>query len=287
MTWFIFAILTAFFESLKDVFSKQSLKYIDEYIVAWSLMFFSLPFSLPILLFVGIPPLNGKFWLALIAGGSLNIIATLLYIKAIKSWDLSITVPLVTFTPLFLLITSPLMVHEFPSLLNTVGIFLIVTGSYVLNLKERHKGYLAPFQALLAQTGPKLMLAVALIWSITSNFDKIGVVNSSPTFWAIAIYAFIAAGLFPIMLYKSHKKLKQIPKFWKILLPLGLFNALGILLQMQAVSLTLVAYVISIKRTSVLMSVGFGHFIFKEKGIQERSLGAAIMILGVAIISLF
>jgi uncharacterized membrane protein len=56
---------------------------------------------------------------------------------------------------------------------------------------------------------------------------------------------------------------------------------------MQAVSLTLVAYVISIKRTSVLMSVGFGHFIFKEKGIQERSLGAAIMILGVAIISLF
>jgi hypothetical protein len=32
MTWLGLAILTAFFESLKDVFSKKSLIFLDEYV---------------------------------------------------------------------------------------------------------------------------------------------------------------------------------------------------------------------------------------------------------------
>ena len=50
MSWFIFAVLTALFESLKDVFSKRSLGEVDEYIAAWSLRVFALPFLLPALL---------------------------------------------------------------------------------------------------------------------------------------------------------------------------------------------------------------------------------------------
>jgi len=55
---------------------------------------------------------------------------------------------------------------------------------------------------------------------------------------------------------------------------------------MKAISLTLVAYVIAIKRTSVIISVIFGHSIFKEKGIKERLLGAIIMVIGVLFITL-
>jgi uncharacterized membrane protein len=55
---------------------------------------------------------------------------------------------------------------------------------------------------------------------------------------------------------------------------------------MQALTLTFVVRVIALKRTSVLMGVLFGHFIFKEKDIQERLLGAGIMIVGVLFISL-
>ena len=51
--------------------------------------------------------------------------------------------------------------------------------------------------------------------------------------------------------------------------------------------LTLVAYVSSIKRISVLISVIFGYLFFKEKGIVGRFIGAAIMVLGVILISLF
>src|ERR1700756_1981288 len=113
MVWFILSVLTAFFESMKDISSKRSLRNIDEYIVSLSLTLFALPFLIPFLFFIKIPHIGNQFWTALFLGGGLNVIATILYMKAIKYSDLSITVPMVAFTPLFLLVTSPLMLNEF------------------------------------------------------------------------------------------------------------------------------------------------------------------------------
>ncbi len=62
MHWFIFSFLTALFESLKDVFSKKSLKNIDEYIVSLALRFFALPFLLPLLFFIEVPSLGNKLF---------------------------------------------------------------------------------------------------------------------------------------------------------------------------------------------------------------------------------
>lgn len=286
MTWLILGIFTAFFEALKDVFGKQNLQKSDEYVVAWSLSFFSVIFLIPWVIHTGIPALNSQFWIALLIGGSINAVTALLYIKAIKVSDLSLTVPLVALTPLFMLLTSPLIVGEYPNFFDYIGILLIVIGSYLLNIKEKSQGYLAPFKALVNEPGPKLMLIVAFLWSITSNFDKIGVQNSSPIFWLFSIFGTMSILLLPVLLYKtpnpSRKILKQLP----MLAAMGFFNAIGVLCQMQALTLTLVVQVIAIKRTSVLMGVLFGHFIFKEKDIQQRLLGAGIMILGVFFISL-
>ena len=286
MTWLILGIFTAFFEAIKDVFSKQNLKKSDEYVVAWSLAFFSVIFLTPWVIYTGIPALNSQFWFSLLIGGSINAVTTLLYIKAIKVSDLSLTVPLVALTPLFMLLTSPLIVGEYPKFFDYIGILLIVAGSYLLNIKEKSQGYLAPFKALLNEPGPKFMLIVAFLWSITSNFDKIGVKNSSPIFWLFSLFGTMTILLLPVLLQKtpnpSRKILKQLP----MLATMGFFNAIGVLCQMQALTLTLVVQVIAIKRTSVLMGVLFGHFIFKEKDIQQRLLGAGIMILGVFFISL-
>ena len=286
MTWLILGIFTAFFEAVKDVFGKQNLKKSDEYVVAWSLAFFSVIFLTPWVIYTGIPALNSQFWFSLLIGGSINAVTTLLYIKAIKVSDLSLTVPLVALTPLFMLLTSPLIVGEYPKFFDYIGILLIVAGSYLLNIKEKSQGYLAPFKALLNEPGPKFMLIVAFLWSITSNFDKIGVKNSSPIFWLFSLFGTMTILLLPVLLQKTPnpgtKILKQLP----MLATMGFFNAIGVLCQMQALTLTLVVQVIAIKRTSVLMGVLFGHFIFKEKDIQQRLLGAGIMILGVFFISL-
>ncbi|WP_424097772.1 EamA family transporter [Moorena producens] len=286
MLWLIFASLTALFASSKDLTSKRGLKNVDAYIVSWAVFFFSLPVLLPLLFVIEIPELGRNFGLALMVGGSLNVVAMSLYIQALSRSDLSITVPFMTFTPLFLLVTSPIIVGEYPTPLDMVGILMIVVGSYSLNLKEKRNGYLAPFKGLLKQRGPKLMLTAAVIFSITANFDKVGVENSSPIFWAIALHTFIATGMGVIMLCKSRSKLNQIPKNLLSLVPIGFFQAGVILCQMTALEMTFVSHVIAVKRMSALISVILGCLIFKEPGIKERATGAAIMVLGVVLISL-
>ncbi len=125
MLWILFAFLGAFFESMKDVFSKKalnSIRNIDEYVAAWPMRFFAMPFLLSLLLFVEIPVIGDGFWGALLVSGGLNTVTTILYMKALKLSDLSVTVPMVTFTPLFLLVTSPLIVGEFPGGLEFLGL---------------------------------------------------------------------------------------------------------------------------------------------------------------------
>lgn len=286
MIWILFAFLTALFESLKDVTSKRGLQRFDEYIIAASLILFQLPFMIPLYLFIEIPALGDRFWYALITGTSLNLIAITFYIKAIKLSDLSITVPIVNFTPLFLLITSPVIVGEYPSAAGYSGIFFIVTGSYILNIRHRSAGFLGPIRALFSEAGPRYMLVTAFLWSITANIDKVGVQNSSPFFWAITVTLSLSAGMAIIMIITSRDRIKEIPRNLKTLFPIGFFGAVTMLAQMTAISLTLVVYVISIKRLSTALSVFWGYFIFGEKGIKERLAGVVLMIIGVLLISL-
>ena len=274
---------------------KSYLHYINEYLVSWTLRFFTFLFLLPTLLFIEIPEIGDRFLTALLIGGSINAVSTVLAIKALKYSDLSVVAPIITFTPLFLLVTSPVITGEIPTIFGLIGVLLIVFGSYMLNIKKRGDGYLAPFKALLNEKGARLMLLVAFLWSITSNFDKIGVQNSAPLFWAISINVYVTLIIFPIMLYKvrSHK-INKVPILSKNILNgsrnlvlIGLCSSLMIACQMTAINIVLVIYVISIKRLSAVISVLFGYLIFKEKNIRERLIGSIIMIVGVLFITLF
>ncbi|MEM8505766.1 MAG: EamA family transporter [Cyanobacteria bacterium P01_D01_bin.1] len=292
--WLLFASLTAFFEACKDATGKQSLKTIDEYSVLFSFSAVGVLFMLPVLwLSGGIPTLGANFWWALLVGGSLNILAFTLYVRAIKIADLSLTVPLVTLTPLFLLVTSPLIVNEQPTPADAIGVILLVIGSYVLNITPSRglsgvEAYgWAPLQSMARNPGSRLMLSVAFIWSITSNFDKVGVLNSSPLFWAVSLFTVIAGGMVPFVFWRpSSAGLKPLLVQWRLLGMTGGFNAIAITCQMFALTLAPVAQVIAVKRMSALLSVLFGHFCFGEKGLRSRLLGASIMVSGVVIMSL-
>jgi len=286
MTYLIFAFLTAFFQSLKDLFGKLGLGYLNEYVVSWAVMAFALPYLIPLLFFIEIPEVNRSFYLALVTGGLLNAFSIILYMRAIKVSDLSVTIPMITFTPVFLLVTSPVIIGEFPSIMGVVGVFLVVFGSYVLNISKLRLGFLAPFRALLDKPGPRLMFFVSFIWSFTSAIDKIGVQNSSPIFWSIAMISFVAVLLFPFMLIYNKHTFGQIKKQYKPLILIGLFNALAFIAQMIAISAVLVAYVISIKRSSAVLSVFWGYLFLGETGLSERLAGVMIMVAGVIVISL-
>lgn len=286
MLGLLFSILSALSESANDAFSKKAVEDNDEYLVAWAFRFFSLMVLFSLLLFDEIPPIKEDFWLALIISSSLSVIGTILFMKALKNSDLSISIPVLSFGAIFTLIISFIILNEQPGLLGLIGIITICIGSYTLNIKEKSNGYLKPLEALFKEKGPQIMLLVALLSSIGGTFDKVGVISSSEMFWPVGRNLLIVLALTPIMLVKSENQINQIKNNYNVLILVGVFGAFALLFQMTALKYTLVGYVSSIRSSNVIIAVLLGYFIFKEKDVGERLIGAIIMFIGVILIIL-
>ena len=301
MYWIFFALSTAFFDSLKDVVAKKSVSRINEYLVAWSLRAFSLPIFIPLFLWIEKPVLKPAFFTALVVSGFLNLATTFLYIRGLKHSDISLCIPILSFSPAFLLLTSPLITGEIPSLWGIAGILFIMGGSYVMLIKKE-SGIFAPFKALKKDRGLRIMLLVAFLWSISANFDKIGIKSSSPLFWGISVNFFLVITLLPLMLWKfphsegvdSHTPfligfkqiLQELSRNIPLLFLLGSAAALSLTFHCLTMKLTLVAYAVSVKRTNILLSVVWGKLLFREKNFKSRFSGALLMLSGVLIIGL-
>ena len=286
MSWMYFALLAALSESLKDLLSKQGVRSVSPQLAALAAGATPIPILLSIVLFTDSVPLLGpRYGWALLIGGTLNILALFQFMRALQSSDLSLAIPFVSFTPLFLLITSPFLVGDIPTTQDIVGIFCIVGGAYVLHIQSIHHGFLAPLFAIFREPGPRRMLSVAFIYSLTSNFDKIGVQNSSPLFWSLSISSVMTIGFVFLLRFLPGKNIAAPrPTTLVILLLVGLFQTIGLLVHNTALSLGPVPSVIAIKRSSILFAVMWGCIFLKEKYVGERLIGAVLMMIGVVVL---
>jgi uncharacterized membrane protein len=198
---------------------------------------------------------------------------------------MSLAVPFVSFTPIFLLITSPLLVGDVPTTQDIVGIVCIVAGSYVLQIQSAHRGLLAPLVEVFREPGPRRMLSVAFIYSLTSNFDKIGVQNSSPLFWSLSIASVMTIGFLLLFRFLPQQTIAA-PRSRTIgmLLLIGLFQAIGLLAHNTALSLGPVPSVIAVKRSSILFAVIWSFVFLHERHVGERLAGALLMVIGIGIL---
>src|SRR3989344_4436680 len=114
MLWFLYAFLSAFSFSLRDVFSKKSLEKVDEYVASFALALCALPVLALFYFFNPIKTVGIHFWIILLLHGLFANTGLVLYMKSIKENDLSLTVPLISFTPVFVIILSPFILKEFP-----------------------------------------------------------------------------------------------------------------------------------------------------------------------------
>ncbi|MHC1737934.1 MAG: EamA family transporter [Ignavibacteriaceae bacterium] len=284
--WVLLALLNPVSESFRNVFSKKaSSQGSDPYMVSWFNNFIPVLVYTPLLFFIDLR-FSQEFIKVTIISGLINVAAVLLYHRAIAEGKISEVVPMLSFTPLFLLVASPLIINEFPDTHGLIGLILIVLGSYMLNINLAKSGFLAPFKSLLRAKGTRYMFIVAFIWALSSNYDKIGIQESSPFQYIIFLNLFIFAGITIILLFKKRLSLPAIIRPNKNLVIVGIFTAFGFFLQMTALSLTLVAYVIALKRMSGMITVVWGYYFFNEKNIHEKLVGSVIMFIGVLLILL-
>ncbi|OGH04037.1 MAG: hypothetical protein A2W22_00220 [Candidatus Levybacteria bacterium RBG_16_35_11] len=284
--WLPFSFLNAFFDSFTNVFAKRGLQKIDNLSVVWSHRFFGILILIPLAIATSsFKPVSFNFWPALIGSSIINTVTAILYAKAIKDSDLSLVLPIITLTPIFLLFTSPLILGEFPKTIGVVGIVFTVLGAYVLNFSQRKYGFFKPLISIVKESGPRLMLIIAFLWSISANLDKIAIKNSNPLLYAVSI-VFVMLVLLTAILIFYKTSFKNIFRNSRILAPIGVSAGLSTFFQFFALSLTIVPNVISVKRTSAIFSVFWGKLFFKEEKIKERLIGAIVMVLGVVLIAI-
>ncbi len=285
MLWVPIAIVTAVGFAASGSYAKALSGRAHVYVVTWGMLALSLPLSALFLLRQGMPPIGDEFLKAALISVAVNMVGTTLHVKALSLSPLSLTMPFLAFTPLFMLVPSWVVLKEAPDALGITGIALIVVGGYAMHLDKIRGGFLAPLRAIASEKGSLLMLLVAAIWSISAVYDKVATVASSPSFYTTFFAAAFGLCYLPFLLFGLKKQRVQ-PGTVPRLFLLGLFVAVMILSQFTALQMTVASYVISIKRAGMVLSVVFGYWFFKEKHLRARLTGAALMTLGVVVLSL-
>jgi len=278
--------ITSILKSSSEIVSKFTLlQEIDEYVVSWALRFFALPVLILGVLIYGTPSISNDFWLALFFTIPSGVLATLLYMKAIQASDLSLISPLAGISPVLVLLSSPFIIGEFPSVFGLIGVMTTSVGVYILKIDKASTGFLSPFKAILTDRGAQYMLGMLILYSITSPIDKIGVEASSPIFYTFMLHIGQILILTPLMMYFSDDWKLVLTNDQGKILSIGLLSGLSSIVQMTAISLTLVVYVISIKRAGIILSVLAGHFLFNEEEFKERILGTLVILSGLILIA--
>ncbi len=284
--WLYLTLISAFSLAASDAFVKKVLDGKNEYLVAWLRLLFCLPVLVPSLFFITIPSLDITFLVAFVVALPLEILAIILYIKALRLSPLSLTLPFLSLTPLFLIIFSYLILREPVTVPGGIGILLIAMGGYILNIHTLNKGVLEPFKAILRERGSVYMIIVAFIYSFTSSLGKVAVVHSSPLFFGSTYFIIVTLFLAPLSFRFSEGRIFEHigRKGWVIIALSGITYAMMIVTHMFAINIANVAYMISIKRTSLLIGVLFGYLFFHERKTGQRFTGALMMFAGFVLI---
>ena len=285
MLWFTLSILAALSIAARDV-SIKTYDQLPPLEIAAIELFWSLPLLLIGCLWVPVPALDQTFWWAFLLSIPINIIAYILYLYSIKISPLSLTVPFLAFTPMFMILTGFFVLDEKINTWGGLGIGFIVLGSYILNFKKIQDGLLKPFTALLHEKGSWMMLIVALVFSFAAVIGKKAMLHSSALYFSYYFFLVFNITILIVLFVtkqSSFKKVLQQPRKgpW-----LGSLLIIHISFHGLAIAMSTAVYMVAIKRSSILFSVLMSWLILQEENIKSRALGTIFMFMGMLFISI-
>lgn len=285
MLWIFLALAAGFLNAAIAALQKKTLESVNPYYVPLATTLGALPFFLAAILLTGFTPPTTAFWLPFFVSGTINVLATLLLMQALKSGDLSLTIPYLGFSPVFLVVTSYLILGETTSAAGLAGIMLVAAGAVTLQW-QNGQGLKGSYKNFLANRSSQIALLVSFLYSISTNFDKLGVKNSGVIVYPAMLYA-LQALVFGLIAAKTKMADKsRLKSNLKQLALIGPLSVVMLLCYCSAITQAPVAYVIALKRTAIFWSVVIGYLVFQEQGFTKKAASAAAMIAGVLLIAL-
>ncbi len=282
----IICLFSGIFWAIFDLTRKLSLRYIHP--------------KLLLLLFTLVQILIFFFWcvkesfyfnlaLYFIPGITLLIIGTfsaLIFLESIKKSDLSLTIPLLSFSPLFSSLFSFIFLEEKLEFIQYFGILAVIIGTLFL-YSEKFK-FIYIFRSISNiknNESAKLMLLVALCWSITPVLDKMCLAQSSINFHGFvqALFMFLILFIISLKELSNFKRLKK-NNYYLIFFTI-LAGTIATIIQFYAILLNFVPIMESIKRAvGQFSAVLFGKLFFNEKITVQKIFGITFISFGVSMI---
>lgn len=268
------------------------------YVVLWG---FTLPEVLP------------GFWTAVAIGSAANVLIQFFNVKAasLDAGEVSLTAPLQAMTP-GLVTLMAITLGEFPSKLAVLGICLMAVGSYVI-LFEKNPTRIYQYFGPLGRVGMLFKLnslseidrskaqvvamafGSALLGTATLLFGGLCIrkgQNMQGLVFTGALLVFtLSISYSLIYLVKPDKQPKQsfgngfIKTTPILILLIAILWVAHVLLIDQTYTKTLVAYVGSLKRSSVIIGVLLSRVFFKEQQFKQRIIASILIVIGAILIS--
>lgn len=155
----------------------------------------------------------------------------------------------------------------------------------MLNLDKLNKGIFEPLLAITKEKGSRYMLIVSFLYAITSTLGKKAIILSSPAYFGLSYFTTLTIIFFLLSKFLNYEGRNN--KNNTHLLFSGLIYGFMIISHLYAISLTKVAYMISIKRLSLLFSILWGYVFFRETNLKNHLIGGFLMFIGFVIITIW
>lgn len=286
--WVLYAFGSAFFAGITSILAKCGIKKTDSNVATAIRTIVVLIFSW-IMVFVvkvqgQIAAVSAKTWIFLVLSGVATGASWLCYFKALQLGDVNRVVPIDKSSTILTIILAFIFFKEEINVLRLVCVVLIAIGTYMMITKkeisqeEQNKargshGWL--FYAVLS----------AVFASFTSILGKVGIegINSNLGTAIRTIVVLIMAWIVVFVTGKQHT-IKYIEKKELGFICLsGLATGGSWLCYYKALQDGLASVVVPIDKLSIVVSIVFSYFVFKEKLTIKSFTGLVLIIAGTLI----
>lgn len=236
---------------------------------------------------VGLP--EAGYWAPALGSVLLNVGANVAFMLALMLSPLSVTVPLLSFVPVFTTLLAIPLLGELPGPVEGLGIALVVAGALFLNLERIEGATLGTLlRSLVRETGSLLMLLTALFWSLALPLDKLALRHGSGAFHGLVLILGLAvAVLLVVVVRRELVQVRQVMRapWWFVTAVVVGSVALGA--QLVALPMAWVSLVETIKRSvGNVMALAFGRVLLGEAITGPKVAAIVGMGLGVGLVLL-
>ena len=288
MIWLFFAILSAVFAGLTSILAKCGIKKTDSDLATAIRTIVVLAFSWIMVFIVGsysaITEISKTSLIFLILSGLATGASWIFYFKALSIGDINKVVPIdkssTILTVLLAIIcfgeTSNLAVKLIATAILAAGIFLMVEKNKSDGKKEH---------------GPWMLYAIlsAVFAALTSILAKVGISGiESNLGTAIRTGVVLVMAWIIVFAKGKHKQIKTIEKKELLFIGFsGIATGASWLCYYYAIQNGIVSVVVPIDKMSILVTVVFSYFVFKEKLSKKAFIGLCMMIMGTLLMLFF